>query len=246
MNNITDKCCKCEPFEVNWIAQCKDRSNCLYGNEKVQWDDKFGLIKMRKNEFNIKNKKENNFIFCDKNRRPILKKMIDGVGEDAEIVVNEAGGKQSKSPMAMHLVDPKYLEDVFRNKAEELEYFNGKYTGIANLQKYNEYMAIVHIALYMQDGDNFNLTQALDNLCDDEIQQVINIAKILQYGASRYAPNNWRLIPQEEHINHALIHIVAHLAGDTQDDHINHALCRLMMAKSTEKSENFEYGAYVA
>ena len=86
----------------------------------------------------------------------------------------------------------------------------------------------------------------MDCLCDDEVQQVINIAKILQYGADRYAPNNWRLIPEEEHINHALIHLIAHLAGDTQDDHINHALCRLMMAKSTKKSENFAYGAYIA
>ena len=73
----------------------------------------------------------------------------------------------------------------------------------------------------------------------------MSIAKVLQYGADRYAPNNWRLIPQEEHINHALIHIVAHLAGDTQDEHIDHALCRLMMAYATDKSAGFAYGAYI-
>jgi len=86
----------------------------------------------------------------------------------------------------------------------------------------------------------------MDSLNSEEIQQVINIAKILQYGADRYAPNNWRLIPEEEHINHALIHIIAHIAGDRQDDHINHALCRLMMAYATKPSEKFAYGAYVA
>ena len=30
--------------------------------------------------------------------------MIEGVGKDAEIVTNEKGGKQSKAPMAMHLI----------------------------------------------------------------------------------------------------------------------------------------------
>ena len=53
------------------------------------------------------------------------------------------------------------------------------------------------------------------------------------------------MIPQEEHINHALIHIIAHLAGDTQDEHIDHALCRLMMAYATKKSDDFDYGTFV-
>ena len=48
-------------------------------------------------------------------------KVIDGVGEDAEIITNAAGGKQSKSPMAMHLVDPRFLTEFARNKANELE-----------------------------------------------------------------------------------------------------------------------------
>lgn len=97
----------------------------------------------------------------------------------------------------------------------------------------------------MRTGIDWHLTLAMDCLCNDTLQQIIAIAQVLQYGADRYEPNNWRLIPEEEHINHALIHIIAHLAGDTQDDHINHALCRLMMAKATEKSKNFAYGAYI-
>jgi len=46
-------------------------------------------------------------------------------------------------------------------------------------------------------------------------------------------------------IFNALIHIVAHLAGDTQDEHINHALCRLMMAYATKKSADFDYCSFV-
>ena len=176
-------------------------------------------------------------------------KVIDGVGEDAEIVTNAAGGKQSKSPMAMHLVDPRFLTEFARNKANELEYCDeGDNTCVddEDVEIHGCYRAIEYIAQYMQTGIEFSLQMAMDSLNSEEIQQVINIAKILQYGADRYAPNNWRLIPEEEHINHALIHIIAHIAGDRQDDHINHALCRLMMAYATKPSEKFAYGAYVA
>lgn len=231
LSGLTDKCCKCEPYEINTIAKCKNRSNCLYGDGEIQWDDKFGCIEKGRDYMAEKNK------------------IIDGVGKDAEIITNSAGGKQSKAPMAMHLVDPEYLKLVFSDLSLRCEPINEN-TGIDSAfhpkAKYRYYKAIEYIADYMILGSKFYLTSAMDTLCDDEIEQVVNIAKVLKYGADRYAPNNWRLIPEEEHINHALIHIIAHLAGDTQDDHIDHALCRLMMAKSTEKSENFEYGAYVA
>ena len=115
-----------------------------------------------------------------------------------------------------------------------------------DIEKHSCYEAIYWIARFMDEGDKSLLQFAFDELEDSELQQVVRIAKVLQYGASRYAANNWRLIPQEEHINHALIHIIAHLAGDTQDDHLDHALCRLMMAYATEPSEKFAYGAYVA
>ena len=176
-------------------------------------------------------------------------KVIDGVGEDAEIITNAAGGKQSKSPMAMHLVDPTYLEEMFKDLAEREEYCDeGDSTcvRVESIDRHGCCRAIEHIASYMRGGIDFDLTLAMDTLCDDELLQVTRIAKVLQYGADRYEPNNWRLIPEEEHINHALIHLVAHLMGDTQDEHIDHALCRLMMAKATKKSDKFAYGAYVA
>lgn len=178
---------------------------------------------------------------------PMVKPMIEGVGQDAEIITNAAGGKQSKSPMAMHLVDPKFLEQFASNKAEELEYLDeGDSTCIdeEDVEKHSCYRAIERIADFMQTGMECYLQMALDTL-EDEIQQLITIAKVLQYGADRYEPNNWRLIPQEEHINHALIHLVAAVAGDTQDDHIDHALCRLMMALSTKQSEGFSYTRYI-
>lgn len=42
--------------------------------------------------------------------------------------------------------------------------------------------------------------------------------------------SNWHSIPLGDHVNHALTHLFAHLAGDVQDDHLEHASCRLLMA----------------
>ena len=176
-------------------------------------------------------------------------KVIDGVGQDAEIVVNEKGGKQSKSPMAMHLVDPKFLKNWAEDGKEACEYLDENDTTLIDKDeqlRHSIYAAIEWIAEFMLEGGKSVLTFAIDELETEIAQQVIRIAKVLQIGAERYTANNWRLIPQEEHINHALIHLVAALAGDTQDEHIDHAMCRLMMAYATEQSDNFEYGAYVA
>jgi len=195
------------------------------------WDDKFGLI-------------SDNSYKCG----GLDTVKVEGVGTDAEIITNKAGGKQSKSPMAMHLVDPRFLEKFASNKAEELGYIDeggGTTCDNDDIPNYTAYRAIEYIAMFMQDEDEWYLLQALDYLECEEIQQVMTIAKVLQYGADRYEPNNWRLIPQEEHINHALVHLMAEIAGDKQDNHRDHALCRLMMAYATKKSENFDYCNYV-
>lgn len=157
------------------------------------------------------------------------KVVIEGVGKDAEVVTNARGGKQSKSPMAMHLIDPYFLEQL-------LFQIDDKY------RPYRE--AIREIAYFMKQKDREFLLHSMIWLNLSECEALVRIAKVLQEGASRYAPNNWRLIPQEEHINHALIHLLAAEMGDTQDNHIDHALCRLMMAYATECSPNFSYTEY--
>lgn len=189
------------------------------------WDDKFGMI----DHHEFDDLKEKNM------DEAYIKKVIEGVGRDAEIITNSMGGKQSKTPMAMHLVDPRYLEIWAINNSDECTTDEGICC----------FDAIYWIARFMQSGNKDHLCFAISGLEPDELQATIRIAKVLQIGADRYEANNWRLIPQESHINHALIHIIAHLAGDRQDEHIDHALCRLMMAHATEKSEGFEYGEYV-
>lgn len=155
------------------------------------------------------------------------KKVIEGVGEDAEIVTNANGGQQSKSPAALHLVDPKFFEDI--------------------LGDYPESYPLNRICQFMQTNEKRFILQAIEDMNDDseELNPLMVIGKVLQYGVGRYSANNWRLIPQEEHINHALIHYVAYLMGDTQDDHVDHCMCRLHMAYATEMSENFSYTEYI-
>ena len=64
---------------------------------------------------------------------------------------------------------------------------------------------------------------------------MFELAAVLSHGAEEYGVDNWRKIPSRDHINHAITHLYAHLAGDTQDEHLSHAFCRLMMAVGTKE-----------
>lgn len=152
--------------------------------------------------------------------------VIEGIGKDAEIVVNKAGGKQSKSPMALHLIDPDALFIMTALTPFACE-------------------ALDYIRKAMKTNNPALFLCAIKAIEDSTLQQLIRIGKVLQEGAEKYEPNNWRLIPQEEHVNHALIHLFAAKAGDIQDDHLDHAMCRLMMAYATEPSKGFSYTEYV-
>lgn len=65
---------------------------------------------------------------------------------------------------------------------------------------------------------------------------MLELAKVLKHGA-HYGEENWRLITDREHVNHALTHLFAWLAGDETDGHLSHAFCRLMMAVAMEGVE---------
>lgn len=59
---------------------------------------------------------------------------------------------------------------------------------------------------------------------------LFQLAGILHEGSKKYGKYNWKKIDTEDHLNHALQHVFAFLAGDYQDDHLGHAFCRLMFA----------------
>lgn len=70
-----------------------------------------------------------------------------------------------------------------------------------------------------------------------DYEAMFALAHTLQVGETRYARDNWRKIPAEEHFNHMIIHAIAYLSGDTQDDHLAHMFCRAMMMYATAKEE---------
>jgi len=60
---------------------------------------------------------------------------------------------------------------------------------------------------------------------------IFRLGAVLQEGVDKgYGKNNWMRIICDEHINHALGHIMAHLTGNREEDHLGHAFCRLMFA----------------
>lgn len=63
-----------------------------------------------------------------------------------------------------------------------------------------------------------------------DARALLELARVHAQGDTKYGRDNWRGIAERDHINHALIHLYAYLAGDTQDDHLAHALCRTEMA----------------
>jgi len=67
---------------------------------------------------------------------------------------------------------------------------------------------------------------------------ILNIAHIMDEGARKgRSNNNWRLLSPDVHINHALTHLMLHMAGSKTEDHIGRALTRMMMAVAVEKSK---------
>lgn len=73
---------------------------------------------------------------------------------------------------------------------------------------------------------------------------MFSLGRILAEGERKYGVDNWRKISQRDHINHALIHIYAYLAGDTQDEHLEHAFCRLMFALGVDEEIRLPKGKH--
>lgn len=69
-------------------------------------------------------------------------------------------------------------------------------------------------------------------------------AEVARYGAEKYGETvddrNYTKIPSADHINHAVQHLFACLAGDTSDDHLGHAIVRCMFAYEVAHSEKGE------
>lgn len=65
-------------------------------------------------------------------------------------------------------------------------------------------------------------------------KSILEIASVLKQGAEKYGDDNWKLISTQDHLNHLLVHVYAHLAGDESDKHLAHAACRAIFALGVE------------
>ena len=149
---------------------------------------------------------------------------IDGVGKEAEIVVNSSGGKQSKAIGRFDLI-PSRIFKAYTISKKGIE------------EKYLDLMMFMSYRI-AEDIDTDTLIKSIIGL---EPKFLEIIAKVLEEGAAKYSRNNWRLIAPEDHFNHALIHLYALLEGDTQDDHYAHFLTRIaMFAEQDENNYDFK------
>ncbi len=78
-------------------------------------------------------------------------------------------------------------------------------------------------------------SKCLYKFTDFDPRHVLRVAAVSAKGFTKYGPRNYLGIPTLEHIDHALTHINAFLAGDPQEDHLAHAICRLYFAMATKE-----------
>lgn len=79
---------------------------------------------------------------------------------------------------------------------------------------------------------------------------LLGAADVLGYGARKYAPGNWRLVPdaRERYLAAALRHVLAAMAGEERDpesgfSHLDHAVCSLLFVSELEKRSEGAAGA---
>lgn len=74
---------------------------------------------------------------------------------------------------------------------------------------------------------------------------VSETVEVLTFGANKYGPDNWRIVPnaKKRYLAAAFRHIVAYATGEKKDSesglsHLSHALCCLMFILELEKTDD--------
>ncbi len=60
------------------------------------------------------------------------------------------------------------------------------------------------------------------------------VAQAMARGSARYGDHNWRGLPPEEMVNHAIRHLVLWLSGDRSEPHAAHAAANCLMLYELE------------
>jgi hypothetical protein len=75
---------------------------------------------------------------------------------------------------------------------------------------------------------------------------LLHMAAIMAAGADSHGANNWRKGNVDNHLNKAMVHVFAYLAGDTSDNHVGHAAWRMMAALEVYLQDERAAGREVA
>ncbi len=59
---------------------------------------------------------------------------------------------------------------------------------------------------------------------------LLQVAEVLKEGNRVYGQSNWRTIDCDDHINHAINHLLQYMSKDNTEDHLSHAAARIMFA----------------
>ncbi len=67
------------------------------------------------------------------------------------------------------------------------------------------------------------------------------VLKVLEYGARKYSPDNWRLVPTEKYEDAMERHLLAFLSGEENDPesglpHIDHLICSALFISEMRKN----------
>lgn len=71
-----------------------------------------------------------------------------------------------------------------------------------------------------------------------DARALLAVARVAAEGDAKHGKDNWRGIGARDHINHAIVHFYAYLAGDITDEHLAHAACRALMALAVVNEGN--------
>jgi hypothetical protein len=70
------------------------------------------------------------------------------------------------------------------------------------------------------------------------IEGIAKTAAVMRRGELAGRPDNgWREVPIKEHINHAISHLLAYVAGRHKEPHLANAACRVLMALDLDRKE---------
>ena len=138
-------------------------------------------------------------------------------GDDAPIIENNSGGKQSVPIGDFTLLPTYFAKHYVKNLARDL----GK-------EDIGE--AYIELLNFLEYLDIDCLLDAIESLTDEPLTA---IASVMEAGLKKYPRNNWKKVPCKDHINHALCHLYMAIHGDEQDEHVEHAICRIALAYDT-------------